>query len=100
MHQRTGNHQAALHAAGEHPRAFVALFPKIELFEVLFATGDGFFALNAVVARLVNDNLLYGFKGVKVELLRHQAELAFGVNHILLQVIAKHFPAPFGPRSA
>jgi hypothetical protein len=32
MHQRAGNHQAALHPAGEHPRAFVAFFPQIELF--------------------------------------------------------------------
>ena len=38
----------------------------------------------------MNHNLLHGFKRVKVELLRHQAELALGVHHILLQVIAKH----------
>ncbi|VFS66936.1 Uncharacterised protein [Raoultella planticola] len=45
--------------------------------------------LNAVVAGLVNDDLLDGFKRVEVELLRHQSELTLGIYHVLLQVVAK-----------
>ena len=43
----------------------------------------------AVVARLVNDDLLHGLERVKVKLLRHQAKLALGVNDVFLQIVAK-----------
>ena len=89
VHQRTGNHQAALHPAGQHARAFVTLFPQIELLKVFFATLQGLFTLNAVIARLVNHDLLHRLERVEVELLRYQPQLAFGVHHIFLQVVPK-----------
>ncbi|STQ58450.1 Uncharacterised protein [Pseudescherichia vulneris] len=96
MHQRPGDHQAAFHPAGEHPRLFVAFFPQIELLKVLFATDQRFLALYAIVARLVDNNLLYRLKRVEVELLRHQAKLTFSVYHVLLQVVAKDAYPPRG----
>ncbi|SAJ16654.1 Uncharacterised protein [Enterobacter cloacae] len=90
MHQRASNHQAALHPPGQHPRALVTLLPQVKLFEILFAALQRFFALNAIVTRLVNNNLLYRLKRIEVELLRHQPQLALGVDHVFLQVVAKH----------
>ncbi|MNR07371.1 hypothetical protein D3C85_1234870 [compost metagenome] len=90
MHQRTGDHQTALHTAGEHPRTFAALFPQFELFEVLFAALDCVLTLNTVITGLVNDDLLYGFKRVEVELLRHQSQLTLGVHNVFIEVITKY----------
>ena len=96
VHQRAGNHQAALHPSGQHPRALVTFLPQIKLFQVLFAALKRLFALHAIVTRLVNNNLLYRLKRVIVELLRHQPQLALGVDHIFLQIVAKHADAARG----
>ena len=96
MHQRAGNHQAALHPPGQHPRAFVTLLPQVELFQILFAALKRLFALNAIITRLVNNNLLYRLKRIEVELLRHQPQLTLGVDHIFLQIVAKHADAAGG----
>ena len=96
MHQRPGDHQTTLHPAGEHTRTFVTFFPQIELFQILFAARNGFFTLNAVVPRLIDDDLLDGFKRVEVKFLRHQAKLAFGVDHIFFKVVTKDADAPGG----
>ncbi|MNV60964.1 hypothetical protein D3C71_1534530 [compost metagenome] len=90
MHQGPGDHQAALHAAGQHASAFFALAPQIQLSQVFFRTSQGFAAGHAIVARLIDHNLHHGFERVKVELLRYQPELTLGVNDVFVDVVAEH----------
>lgn len=90
MHQRASDHQAALHAAGQHAGALVALAPQIQLIEVFFGARHRFTPRDAVVTRLVHHDLQHGLERVEVELLRHQAELALGVDDVFIDVVTEH----------
>ena len=52
--------------------------------------------LNAVVTRLVDHDLLHGFKRVKVKLLRYQTKLAFSVNRIFFEIVPENAHPPGG----
>ena len=52
--------------------------------------------LNTVVTRLVDHDLLHGFKRVKVKLLRYQAKLAFSVNRIFFKIVSEDTHPPGG----
>ncbi|CAM5473184.1 hypothetical protein SSTU70S_05805 [Stutzerimonas stutzeri] len=88
--QRAGDHQPALHAAGEHSRGHVTLVPQPQLMQIFFGTLPGDLRRDAVVARLGDEDIEGLFELVEVELLRHHAQAALESGRIAIQVVAEH----------
>lgn len=88
--QCAGDHQAPLHAAGEHPRGFVALVPQAQLGQVALGALLGDLRRDAVVAGLGHDDVEDLLELVEVELLRHHAKATLEAGRVLVEVVAEH----------
>lgn len=88
--QRAGNHQAALHAAGQRTRLHVALVPQAELGQVLLGALLRHLGRNAVVAGTGHDDVEGFLELVEVEFLRHHAQAALERRGLAIQIVAKH----------
>ena len=82
VNQRPRDHQTALHAAREPPRLGPAVLPDAELLEVALGFLPCDTRGDAVVAGLVDDDLLDRFEGIEIEFLRHRTEQRLGGNEI------------------
>ncbi len=71
MHQRSGDHQAALHPTGQLTRLHIVLAPQAELVEVLLGALLGDFRWDTVVTGLGYDDIEGLLELVEIELLRH-----------------------------
>src|SRR3989344_4777030 len=67
--QRARNHEATLHAARERHRILVHLFAEPQVGEQLFGARNGDRAGNAVVARLIDDDVESLLKRIEIDLL-------------------------------
>ncbi len=83
MYQRAGDHQAALHPTGEHPRAFMTFFPQIYCFKY-FSPRKTAFMLH-VITGLIHYDLLHRFKRVKVKLLYTQSGCRLALTTFLFR---------------
>ena len=86
VHQGPGDHQATLHAAGEHAGAAVALVPEAEIAQQLLGTGQGLPAGHAVVARLGQHDVDHLLELVEVELLGHHAQVVLGPGEVPVDI--------------
>ncbi len=87
--QRTGDHQATLHATGQRTRRHIALVPQAKLGQVLLGAFLGNFRRDAVVTSLGHDDVEGLFELVEVELLGYDADAALKRRRVLVQVVAE-----------
>ena len=88
MDQRPRDHQAALHAAGEHPRGNITLVPQPQLVEIALRALLGNLRRDAVVAGLRDQDVEGLLELVEVEFLRHHAQMALGAREIFIDIHA------------
>ena len=91
VYQGAGNHQAALHATGKAAGYLVALFPKLQLPQILLGAPTGLCPGNPVIARLVHDDIEDFFKLVEIDLLGYDPDHRFGNFQFLVDVVTKDF---------
>ena len=96
VHQCPGDHQAALHAAGQQPHLALATIPEIELAQVKLGAGAGLRARNAEIAGLVDHHLGHRQKQVEVELLGHDAEQGLDLFGFPVEIVTEHLDAAAG----
>ncbi len=90
VHQGAGNHQATLHAARQVARLCIAFAPKIELLQRALGALVGLAPRDAVVTRLVDDDLDDRLEHIEVEFLRHQADARLDLRRLAVQIVAEH----------
>ncbi|AZD59734.1 hypothetical protein C4K18_1750 [Pseudomonas chlororaphis subsp. aurantiaca] len=89
VHQGPGDHQPALHAAGQRARRHIALVPQPELGQVLLGPLLGNLGRDAVVTGLGHDDVEGLLELVEVELLRHHADATLERGGLTVQVMAE-----------
>ncbi|MNN54343.1 hypothetical protein D3C81_1691560 [compost metagenome] len=94
--QGAGDHQPALHAAGQRTRRYIALVPQTELGQVLLGTLPGHFGRDAVVTGLGHDDVEGLFELVEVEFLRHHADAALERGGLAIEVVTEDVHAATG----
>lgn len=75
VHERTSDHQSALHPTRERTGLTISLFPETESTQVLLSVRRRFTTVDTVVARLSDDDIPHLFKYPEVELLWDDADL-------------------------
>src|SRR3989338_3266010 len=101
MDKRTRDHQPALHPAREMPADLAALLREAEVAKKFLRARDGGRTRDAIVARLVDENIKRLHPRVKVDLLSAESDERSRALGLLLYVNAKHLhpAARFGDQS-
>ena len=95
MDQGPGNHQATLHATREHPRRHILLIPQSQRPEVLLGSLMSQRCWQAVITRLIDDNVFHFLELVEVEFLRHDPNIFLGASKVLVDIdVVDRHPAP------
>lgn len=87
MHERTSNHESALHPTRERASLAISLFPETESTQVLLGVRSCFMTVDTVVARLSDDDVPHLFKYPEVELLWHDADLLASDRSNLIDIL-------------
>ena len=88
--QRPGDHQAALHAAGQRSGQFVAAVPEVQGLQVFLRPPLGLGARNAVIAGLVDQNVPALLEHVDVDFLGNHADAGLGGLPLAVQVVTEY----------
>ena len=91
VHESTRNHQPPFHPPGKTAGRVLATIPQAQLPQVLLGALPGEAAPEAVVARLVQDDVLHLFREVQVDLLGHQSDAGLGRLYVGVEVVAEYF---------
>ena len=90
MHERSRNHEPALHAAGERARNAVALVPELQLGQIFLEPVVGDAPRQPIEARLVDQDRRNGFELIEVDLLRYDADARFRKRQLRIEVILEY----------
>jgi len=90
VHERPGDHQPALHAAGERARHAIALVPQLQLLQVFLRAHSRYGTRNAVEPRLVHHDGERALEHVEVDFLRHDADTGLGRLQLAVDVVPEH----------
>ncbi|AAW73634.1 phenol hydroxylase [Xanthomonas oryzae pv. oryzae KACC 10331] len=95
-HHGAGDHQPALHAAGERAAHHLGLFPQVRAAQFHFGQRLGLTARHAVETSVIDQDVEGFFEQVEVDFLRHQADQAHRIAAVAGQVGTEHFHLPAG----
>jgi hypothetical protein len=85
-----GDHQPPLHSAGQRTRRLVRPLPEVELPQVLLGAQQGRVARDAVITRLIDDDLERLLELVEIEFLRDQPDMGHRARTVLPNAGAEH----------
>ena len=96
MHKRPGDHQTALHPAGQIAGDVVAPIPELQLAEIPFGPLHGNGTAETVIAGLGNDDIQDLLELVEIDLLGHEPDAGFGRLQVAVNVMAENGNRPPG----
>ncbi len=96
MHERTGEDQPALHAAGERPRPLLALVGQRERVEQLLGALAAILLRHPEVPAVEVERLLQREEVVEVRLLGREADQRPGLAVVVDRVVAEDLDLPRG----